>query len=425
MTKTTRIFRHHGVTSLSALCLVLLPAVAHAGGIEVLMGGVPRQDGQGSVLVDLRLLNPDAAPGSITLPERIEGRVSGRDGMRNVILTRIDTAGPAITIPAHEFAQARYRLSARDLPEGAMLSIPAWSTQTALIEAPVAPRLAMKEQNPAPVAQTIAAVPAPTPVAEPVASPKEKQPAAPPTDKSVGNAFLANLSAYQPIYAVYGPGTNTDARIQISFKYKLFGSSSADRGPADWHQGLHFAYTQRMFWDLGASSSPFRNIDYQPELIYISPSTVLNNGMALAAQGGVRHESNGRDGTASRSINSIYIAPMAAIPLSDYRLTVSPRLSVYVGDKSDNPDIIRYRGNAGLSVEIGKDKGLRLSTSTRFNFSTGKGALNADLSYPLPRLLGGGPDFYLYLQSFVGYGENLLDYNRYATRLRLGIAMVR
>jgi hypothetical protein len=93
------------------------------------------------------------------------------------------------------------------------------------------PRLAMKEQNPAPVAQTIAAVPAPTPVAEPVASPKEKQPAAPPTDKSVGNAFLANLSAYQPIYAVYGPGTNTDARIQISFKYKLFGSSSADMAP--------------------------------------------------------------------------------------------------------------------------------------------------------------------------------------------------
>jgi outer membrane phospholipase A len=76
-------------------------------------------------------------------------------------------------------------------------------------------------------------------------------------------------------------------------------------------------------------------------------------------------------------------------------------------------------------VEIGKDNGLRLTTSTRFNFSSGKGALNADLSYPLPRLLGGGPDFYLYVQSFVGYGENLLDYNRYATRLRVGIAMVR
>jgi outer membrane phospholipase A len=120
----------------------------------------------------------------------------------------------------------------------------------------------VKEESPAPVAET-------APMSVPAST--EKQPAPPPTDKSVGNAFLANLSAYQPIYAVYGPGTNTDARIQISFKYKLFGSSSEDHGPADWRQGLHFAYTQRMFWDLGASSSPFRNIDYQPELIYISP----------------------------------------------------------------------------------------------------------------------------------------------------------
>src|SRR3546814_12997970 len=64
---------------------------------------------------------------------------------------------------------------------------------------------------------------------------------------------------------------------------------------------------------------------------------------------------------------------------------------------------------AGLFMEVGEDNGLRLSTSTRFNFGSGKGAVNADLSYPLPRLLGGGPDLYLFAQSFYGYGENLLD----------------
>jgi phospholipase A1 len=45
--------------------------------------------------------------------------------------------------------------------------------------------------------------------------------------------------------------------------------------------------------------------------------------------------------------------------------------------------------------------------------------------YPLARLLGGGPDFYLFAQSFVGYGENLLDYDRRMTRLRIGLALVR
>src|SRR3546814_14600633 len=101
----------------------------------------------------------------------------------------------------------------------------------------------------------------------------------------------------------------------------------------------------------------------------------------------------------SLSINSIYIAPMATLPIAgDYRLTFAPRLSLYVGNKSDNPDIVHYRGHAGLFMEVGEDNGLRLSTSTRFNFGSGKGAVNADLSYPLPRLLGGGPDLYLFAQ---------------------------
>ena len=40
-------------------------------------------------------------------------------------------------------------------------------------------------------------------------------------------------------------------------------------------------------------------------------------------------------------------------------------------------------------------------------------------------ILGDGPDFYLFGQSFHGYGENLLDYNKRATRLRIGVALVR
>jgi outer membrane phospholipase A len=181
-----------------------------------------------------------------------------------------------------------------------------------------------------------------------------------------------------------------------------------------------------MFWDLAAKSSPFRNIDYQPELIYIAPSMTLENGLSLSAQAGIRHESNGRDGVASRSINSLYLGPMAAMPLAHgYSLTVMPRLAVYIGDKSDNPDIVRYRGHAGLFMEVGEAEGLRFSTSTRFNFGSGKGAVNADLSYPLPRLLGGGPDVYLFAQSFHGYGENLLDYDRRVSRLRIGLAFVR
>ncbi|WP_211295114.1 phospholipase A, partial [Novosphingobium guangzhouense] len=267
---------------------------------------------------------------------------------------------------------------------------------------------------------------APQVAAAAVASPPPPVPATPPpSDRTVGNAFLANLSANEPIYAVYGPGTNDEARIQLSFRYQLFGSRAREGGKS-LGDGLYFAYTQRMFWDVGAKSSPFRNIDFQPEVFYVTPPKALSDAATLSAQIGVRHESNGRDGDFSRSLNTVYIAPMAAFSLGgDLRLTVAPRAWFYAGDLSDNPDIRRYRGNTGLFVEIGEENGLRLSTSSRFNLGSGKGAISADLSYPLRRLLGGGPDFYLFAQSFIGYGENLLDYNKRVSRLRLGVALVR
>src|SRR3546814_11357041 len=130
----------------------------------------------------------------------------------------------------------------------------------------------------------------------------------------------------------------------------------------------------------------------QPWLFDLAPSTTLANGISLSAQGGIRHESNGRDGDASRSINSIYIAPMAAIPLGDgYNLSLAPRLSFSVGDRTDNPDIRRYRGNTGLFMEVGAVDGLRLSTSTRFDFRSCTAAICDPSSYPIRRTLCAGP----------------------------------
>ncbi|WP_338331147.1 phospholipase A [Rhizorhapis sp. SPR117] len=381
--------------------------------MEVLIRDAGEQDKAGAILVDLRLLNEGSEPQTFPLPDRIQARVERAGEARTVWLERAAELPTDLTIPAGGFQRARYYLSAPDGEplDGAVLSIPAWSTgQTALAFRPTAQAPQLAEAQTKPQEQDDAV-------------PKA---AAPLSDRTAGNAFLANLSAYEPIYAVYGPGTDSEARIQLSFKYQLFGSRRAEGLPRSWRDGLHFAYTQRMFWDLGAESSPFRNIDYQPELFYLTPSTTLSSGVSLSAQAGIRHESNGRDGDASRNVNSIYVAPMAAIPLGGgYRLSLAPRLSFFVGDKSGNPDIRRYRGNTGLFMEVGEAAGLRLSTSTRFNFGSGKGAVSADVSYPLPRLLGGGPDFYLFGQSFIGYGENLLDYNRRMTRFRIGVALVR
>ena len=409
--RTQTLQRHAGRWVLSLL--VLVPALSAAPGIalaapdiEILLRGITVKE-EHDTLVELRVLNPGDVTKSISLPDRVEARIDNGRDKETIFLTRTADTPASISVAAHGFAAASYHLPSGVAGRDVVLSIPAWSSQTVSVIRPAPIRLASAQ-----VAEE----------ADMAAAIAENQPAPPPTDRTAGNLFLDNLSIYEPIYAVYGPGTNTQARIQISFKYKLFGSQN----PVAESHGLHFAYTQRMFWDLAAQSSPFRNVDYQPELIYVTRPVTVDHGITLAAQAGVRHESNGREGPASRSINSLYVAPMAAIPLGGgYRLSVAPRLSLYVGDKSENPDIVRYRGHAGLLLEIGRDYGLRLSTSTRFNPGSGKGAFNADLSYPLPLLLGGGPDVYIFAQSFIGYGENLLDYDRRTTRLRLGLALVR
>lgn len=400
------------MTGVMAVFIAPERVAAQDGQVEILISEAGMRGEGDGVLVDLRVLNNGAAPAIVALPERVQARLRHQESEDSVWLSRSGDTPAEISVPPGGFARARYRMSRPVEPgeAGALISIPAWGPrQVAIASRPTEPSLASAPSMPAPSPST-----------------GQAQDIAPPSDRSAGNAFLANLSVYEPIYAVYGPGTNSEARIQISFKYRLFGTRRDKGLPGSWRDGLHFAFTQRMFWDLGARSSPFRNVDYQPQLFYLTPSAVLANGIALGAQGGIRHESNGRDGDASRSINSIYVAPMAAIPLAGgYRLTVAPRLSLYVGDRSDNPDIRRYRGNTALFMEVGEDDGLRLSASTRLNLESGKGAVSADLSYPLTRMLGGAPDFYLFGQSFVGYGENLLDYDRRTTRFRIGLALVR
>ncbi|WP_232493099.1 phospholipase A [Novosphingobium kaempferiae] len=402
--KTAPIF----AAALALATALSTPAFAQEG-IETLIGQVA-PDAQGGAQVDVRLLNTGTAPTVATLPETVEARLAhaGAFGTgRTVILRRDPDGSAAPTIAPGSFATVRYRLAADGFENGALLSVPAWGGQSVTLAAAVTPEGAPQ------VAATTATPPPPVPATPP------------PSDRTVGNAFLANLSANEPIYAVYGPGTNDEARIQLSFRYQLFGSRARE-GRKSLGDGLYFAYTQRMFWDLGAKSSPFRNIDFQPEVFYVTPPKALSEAATVSAQIGLRHESNGRDGDFSRSLNTVYIAPMAAFSLGgDVRLTVAPRAWFYAGDLSDNPDIRRYRGNTGLFAEIGEENGLRLSISSRFNLGSGKGAISADLSYPLRRLLGGGPDFYLFAQSFTGYGENLLDYNKRISRLRLGVALVR
>jgi outer membrane phospholipase A len=375
---------------------------------DPLLAGVRWSAADHELLIDVRLLNPGALPQTIALPEMVTATLSRSNETRALPAERLPASPAALTVPAMGFATARYRLVLPpDLTslDGSLLEVPGWGAQRVA---------ALKDAPDSGSAATAAVSPdTPAPKIERAAGPVES------------NTFLANLSAYEPVYAVYGPGTDSDARLQLSFKYQLFGAAAPPDRRRSWAQGIFFAYTQRMFWDLGAKSSPFHNIDFMPELLYQTPDIPLGDKVRIGGQAGFRHESNGRSGDASRSMNMIYVQPHAVLTTGQYRLTFGPRLWVYAGNLSDNPDIRHYRGNSGFFLRVGSKDGIEVRLDSRLNPGSGKGALDTTISYPIDQIVGGDLNLYLFGQVFTGYGENLLDYDRRMTRARIGIGIVR
>jgi outer membrane phospholipase A len=303
-------------------------------------------------------------------------------------------------VPAGRFARLRYAFSA-----------PAGLTGDLLLSLDAVGGYRFAEQQIGASGSQLAATEPPREPTKPGAIPPPVRP---------NNGLLPNLSSYNPIYAVMGSGTDTNAKLELSFKYQLFGRP----GDGHWYSGFHFAYTQRMFWDTAADSAPFRDVNYQPEFLYFYALPKNEHGDQLSVRGGYLHESNGRDGSASRTYNILYVQPQLDVPLGRWTVSLGPRVFTYILPKTDNPDIARYRGHQALAFSIGEEDGLKLSAFGRLNFGTGKGSVDADLSYPLTHIWQGLP-LYVVVQGFTGYGEDLLDYDRRQTRLRVGIGIVR
>lgn len=386
------------VATLFAASFFAMAAVAAP--VQMLVGAItPTPDPES---LDVEIVAVNSGGTGFVVPDGLSALLTDGVTERVVVLERVGTAHIRTdTVQPGGFSRSVYRLKVPgDLTGRAMtLSLPNMS----------AARYAF-DRAPAMTA---------------AASPTHAPPQLVSTKPEDGNAFLANLSAYAPIYAVYGPGTNSDARLQISFKYQFFGTPGSVGRGQPWENGVHFAYTQRMFWNLGPDSSPFRSVDFMPELFYLVPAARVSDRLTLGGQVGFRHESNGRAGIDSRSLNMLYVQPVATVPLGDYTVTAGPRLWLYTGSLKDNPDVKRYRGNAGLMFEIGADHGFRLTTTSRLNLGSGKGAIDAELSYPLDKIVDTNLNLYMFGQAFAGYGENLLDYNRSVKRLRIGIGIVR
>jgi phospholipase A1/A2 len=238
-------------------------------------------------------------------------------------------------------------------------------------------------------------------------------------------AFAAALSAYEPVYIAAGGSDGANAKFQLSFKFRFFNEEAGLARRFHFLEHLYFGYTQTSLWDLDAPSSPFDDTSYKPRLFYSDPSSWTPSfaPLRLGVETGLGHESNGRDGEDSRSIDIAYVRPGLVLGRpSEWQLTFAPMLVHYLQEEYDN--VSDYRGYVDWYVSLGKADSAQLAALYRDG--TQGWSLQLDLTYPLRSIALGNLNGYLILQYFGGWGESFLRYDqRGDAQYRLGLMFVR
>lgn len=205
--------------------------------------------------------------------------------------------------------------------------------------------------------------------------------------------------------------TNSDVKFQISIAQRLTKST------LPFNTYLFLMYTQKCFWNVFEESLPMRDLNFNPG-IGLTKLLIVKNKLVGKATLLIEHESNGRDGLASRSWNRISLGASIFV---DPNVMIHGKTWIPIIDGENNRDILDYCGiyQTGVSV-ISRNRRFQASvilTKRRgwnFNFNT-----VIELSYRIFKR----DNQSIFVQYYNGYGEGLLDYNRFHSRIRAGIVI--
>lgn len=403
--------------ALSLLLLATLSALRADDAVSVNLVTPPSPAPSGTeIAVEVLWLNRGDSPRQVSPPPVIDATLRRSQAAWPVRLREsAPPAGDSLTLARGGFAQRTYLLTVPAEAQGALVI---------QVEQPFAARTMLEV---APAAGETDALP--TPSAVPAEKPgAAAAPALRPTASRLHRTVLENFGFHEPIYFLYGPDEPA-AKFQLSFRYRLAGHRDSPVETDPPAKGLYFAYTQRSLWDIKEPSSPFYGTSYMPELMFESLAAdhpdrdrLVN---FLGYQTGHRHESNGRDGLDSRSLDIVFVRPAVMIGRREgWRAVVAPRLFAYLGESSDNPDIDDYRGHGELLLSFGRDDGLQVNITAIAGREFDKGSVQVDLTYPL-QIEPLDFDTYLHFQYFDGHGESLRDYDSKSSTWRAGLSLVR
>lgn len=203
---------------------------------------------------------------------------------------------------------------------------------------------------------------------------------------------------------------NSDVKFQLSIAQRL----TKSKLPFDTY--LFIQYTQKAFWNVFQESLPMKDLNFNPGIglghLIVYHNKYIGKGYLM-----LEHESNGKDSTASRSWNKVSLA--VAITLSQ-NWEAQFKTWIPIVDGENNKDLLKYNGIFQVAANYRTDNrcfncGVVLTkrkTWTSFN-------TQVELSYRFNK----NENQYFFLQYYNGYGENLLEYNKFKSMIRIGFVI--
>jgi phospholipase A1/A2 len=387
------------IATLLVAGVLLAAPLAHAG----MLVSAPRSSiSAGAPLhLDLTILNDGAEPLEIDLPAPVHVRIETATAVSTLEFQPARSG--RIVVPPREFVSVALDGELPRQAEGVVKLAPTGldTNELALQVAPAPGEPALMHEAETAVTRT-------------------------PTTALVDKPPPLAVSVYEPMYFLVGGDGGLNAKFQISFRYRLFDNRGPLARTLPWIDDLYLSYSQTSLWDLGELSKPFRDSSYRPRLFYANYdlTRLFDGQLRVGVESGLGHESNGKDGDASRSYNMLYMRPTLVVGDPEgLRAYTAPLIHNYIAE-SDNPDIADYRGYVDWLFGIGSKAGLDFWATLRKGTRSDYGSIELNASYPLSKLSRGDLTGWLMLQYFTGYGESLVDYNhKLDSQLRLGISI--
>ena len=221
---------------------------------------------------------------------------------------------------------------------------------------------------------------------------------------------------YKDNYFIFGPpvgikptNENTNIKFQISISQRL------TRASLPWGTYLYLFYTQKCFWNVLENSMPMTDLNFNPGVGLTKPLFAKNRYIGKLTFM-IEHESNGRDSIQSRSWNRVAFAANIFVTKN---FMVHGKIWAPIVDGMNNKDIVDYCGFFNFGCQVISDNrrfcaGLTVVKRKGWN-------LNANTILDLSYRIFKDDNQYLFLQLYNGYGEGLLNYNKYQSNLRIGL----